>query len=138
MRDDTFEIAMEIFRPHNVDTTQAAMRWVVAAGAAHEANRVLCESHGDTSQPRWEDAPEWQVKAACESVRAVINDPKMTTRRQHELWMEAKRADGWTHGPEKDPAARTHPCLVQYDDLSAEQKAKAELFNIVVRAVLGL
>jgi len=30
------------------------------AEAAHEMNRIYCEAHGDISQPRWADAPEWQ------------------------------------------------------------------------------
>ena len=33
---------------------------VQIAMVAHETNRAYCESIGDNSQPKWEDAPEWQ------------------------------------------------------------------------------
>ena len=34
------------------------------ARVAHEINRAYCASLGDTSQPAWEDAPEWQQQSA--------------------------------------------------------------------------
>ena len=109
-----------------------------AAAAAHEANRVLCESHGDFSQPRWYDAPSWQTESAIAGARQIFEDPALTPSRSHELWVEHKQAEGWAFGPEKDPVARTHPCMVPYSELSPEHRAKDELFGIVVRAVLGL
>ena len=44
-----------------------------AAMAAHEANRVLCLALGDTSQPKWEDAPSWQKDSAESGVRMICN-----------------------------------------------------------------
>jgi len=46
------------------------------------------------------------------------------SRHEHERWMRAKREAGWRYGPVMDPFARTHSCLVDYDSLSEEEKAK--------------
>lgn len=45
-------------------------------------------------------------------------------RMEHERWMAAKIRDGWRYGPRKDAGSRTHPCLVPYDRLSADEQEK--------------
>jgi hypothetical protein len=40
----------------------------------------------------------------------------------HDLWAQQRLADGWTHGPRRDDAARQHPCLVPYADLPESEK----------------
>lgn len=106
-----------------------------AARASHEANRAWCLSHGDMSQPSWDDAPEWQRSSALLGVRGVASGN--TPEQSHEGWLEQKRADGWKWGPVKDPSAKEHPCFVPYADLPPEQKAKDHIFVGVVRAVLA-
>ena len=41
----------------------------------------------------------------------------------HEVWAATRIAQGWTYGPERNDAARKHPCLVPYDQLPEEEKA---------------
>jgi hypothetical protein len=41
----------------------------------------------------------------------------------HDVWAEARLAEGWTYGPRRDDAAKTHPGLVPYADLSDGEKA---------------
>lgn len=96
------------------------------AEAAHEMNRILCESQGDVSQPRWLDAPEWQRSSAINGVRGALagNTPEQS----HELWLREKVATGWGYGAVKDPVAKTHPCMVSYSQLPPEQRAKDLLF----------
>ena len=43
-------------------------------------------------------------------------------RNVHEVWAAQRMADGWTWGPERDDAARKHPCLVPYDELPESEK----------------
>jgi len=116
-------------RPMNATEKLEAM-----ARAAHEANRAYCIALGDTSQPPWESAPEWQRKSAIEGARAAL-DPSQTPEKSHEGWMAQKIEDGWSWGPVKDPDAKTHPCLVPYDQLPAEQRAKDSIFLAVTRAL---
>lgn len=107
----------------------------IAARAAHETNRAYCLAIGDTSQPSWEDAPDWQRASAINGVAGVIagNGPEQS----HESWLAEKTATGWRYGPVKDPAKKEHPCFVPYAELPPEQKAKDTLYVAVVRAVLA-
>lgn len=43
-------------------------------------------------------------------------------RNVHEVWARSRMAEGWTYGPERDDAARHHPCLVSYDELPESEK----------------
>lgn len=108
------------------------------AMAAHEANRIYCSALGDSSQVRWEDAPDWQKTSAVKGVEGVLagNGPEAS----HEAWLEEKRATGWRYGPTKDPEKREHPCFVPYAELPPDQKQKDAIFVGIVRlmsAALG-
>ncbi len=106
------------------------------ARVCHEVNRGYCLGLGDTSQPRWEDAPEWQKDSATAGVQAIIDNPDTTPEQSHEGWLAQKRADGWTYGEVKDPAVKTHPCFVPYGELPQAQRVKDYLFGAVVRSLM--
>jgi hypothetical protein len=106
------------------------------ARTCHEANKGWCEAHGDFSQATWGLAEQWQRDSAVKGVEVAL----ATSEQQHEAWAADKVADGWTYGPVKDAANKTHPCLVDYH-LPAMQRAKDGLFRATVRALapaLGL
>jgi hypothetical protein len=94
----------------------------------HEANRLWCVLHGDTSQPSYVDAPDWQKESAHEGVSKIASGEITTPEESHQSWSEKKIADGWQYGPVKDPEAKEHPCLVPYHELPPEQKAKDAIF----------
>lgn len=102
------------------------------ARVAHEINRAYCFALGDNSQPPWESAPEWQRKSATEGVEFHLKNPGSPPSASHDSWLEAKRRDGWKHGPVKDPEKKEHPCFLPYDQLPVEQRAKDYLFGAVV------
>jgi hypothetical protein len=110
----------------------------IAARTAHEVNRAYCRSLGDESQPTWALAPEWQRQSAIKGVEFVRDNPTADAASQHESWLSEKKATGWTYGPVKDTAAKTHPCFVPYDQLPKDQQLKDALFGASVRAVLGI
>lgn len=105
------------------------------APVCHAANRALCASVGDHSQPAWEDAPQWQVSSAIEGVQAVLDDPEIQPGALHERWRDSKRADGWVYGPVKDAGRKVHPCMLPFAFLPVHDQEKDRLFIAVVRAL---
>lgn len=103
------------------------------ARVCHEANRAWCAANGDLSQLSWEEAPAWQRDSAIlGTVGALAGN---TPEQSHESWLAEKRRTGWVFGPVKDPDAKTHPCMVTYDELPPEQRVKDHLFVAVVNAL---
>jgi hypothetical protein len=101
------------------------------ARAAHEVNRAYCLALGDTSQPSWEEAPDWQKSSARIGVVGALagNTPEQS----HESWLAEKAATGWKYGPVKDPEKKEHPCCVPYAHLPVAQQGKDHLFTSTVR-----
>ena len=101
------------------------------AQVVHEMNRGLQYVQGDLSPSQ-----PWQVESEeiQQTVIVGVQEAKrgVTPREHHERWCAEKRAQGWRYGEVKDPAAKTHPCLVAYDDLPSGQRLKNELFLAVV------
>jgi hypothetical protein len=47
--------------------------------------------------------------------------------------------DGWTYGPHRDDAKRTHPCLVPYEQLpESEKEYDRVMVNEALKAILAL
>jgi hypothetical protein len=111
----------DIVTPDTIDAI--AMR-------CHERNRKFCEEHGDHSQVAWADAPDWQKDSARHGVQAALDGA--TPEQLHESWCDEKLANGWIYGETKDATAKTHPCLVPYSALPAEQQEKDHLFASTV------
>jgi hypothetical protein len=103
------------------------------AAICHSVNKAYCEALGDFSHPHWDDAPDWQREGARAGVQFILDNPDAGPTAQHDTWMALKIADGWTYGPTKDTEAKTHPCLVPFDQLPKEQQVKDFLFRGVVR-----
>lgn len=106
------------------------------ARVCHEVNRAYCASLGDTSQPAWEDAPQWQKDSAIAGVEAIKANPDTMPEQSHEGWLAQKAADGWKYGPVKNAETKEHPCFVPYSELPESQRAKDYLFGAVVRSLL--
>ena len=105
------------------------------AQICHEANRGLCEATGDHSQKSWDQAEGWQRDSAISGVQFALDNPDAPDSAQHDAWMAEKVAQGWKYGPVKDAEAKTHHCLVPFDQLPPEQQAKDALFRGVVKAL---
>jgi hypothetical protein len=115
--------------------SNANSKFEMCAALSHEANRLYCLSIGDSSQPHWEDAPDWQKKSALLGVTYRITAQDWTPDRSHASWMDEKVHDGWTYGDVKDPIKKTHPCMVPYEQLPEAQRVKDSIFGIVVWAL---
>lgn len=105
------------------------------ARVCHEANREWCALNGDHSQPRWDEAPDWQAYSAISGVDWALSHPDAPASAQHEAWMATKVAEGWVYGDTKDAEKKTHPCLVPFDELPLFQQKKDRLFRAIVAAL---
>lgn len=113
--------------------TDTTTKIEACARAAHEANRAYCIAIGDTSQPAWDDAPEWQRSSSRNAVAGALagNTPEQS----HAGWLAEKTAAGWKYGAVKNPEAKEHPCFLPYAQLPESQRAKDDLYLAVVRAI---
>lgn len=102
-----------------------------AALVAHEVNRAYCQSIGDDSQLPWDAISPEIAESAIKGMEAILANPRITPEELHASWMAEKLANGWTYGEVKDAEAKTHPCLVSYEELPEEQRAKDKLFRAV-------
>lgn len=105
------------------------------AEVCHEANRAICEAAGDYTQKAWADAEQWQQDSAIKGVAFAIRNPNAPASAQHDAWMADKIADGWCYGTVKDASAKTHPCIVSYDELPFDQRVKDHVFRAIVFAL---
>lgn len=105
---------------------------------AHAINMAYCQSLGDNSIPAWDDAPEQQRNSILAGVEMHIANPDTTPEESHQAWYDSKLADGWVYGETKDVEAKVHPCMLPYDQLPPEQKAKDFLFRGAVHALKGV
>lgn len=109
-----------------------------AARLAREVNRAYCAAIGDMTQLTWAHAPRWQQASAIEGVRGILEETITGPGDAHRSWCAQKRADGWVWGPVKDADARTHPCMVPFDQLPLEQQVKDHLFVATVQTALAV
>lgn len=107
------------------------------AEACHAAIRGLQEVHrqmgGETPSPggRFADLVADLRDAAIEGVRRARMGAIPSPRAHHNWWVETLKGLGWRRGP-RNPQARTHPNLVDWSQLPAEQQDKDKLFLAVV------
>ncbi len=70
------------------------------AKVCHEVNRAFCRSLGDTSQPCWDDAPDWQKSSARKGVCFLLDNPHGSPEATREHWLKEKTDNGWKYGPD--------------------------------------
>lgn len=105
------------------------------ARVCHEANRAYCKGLGDDSHLSWDEAPQWQRDSAIQGVIWQLDNPIAEYSAQHDNWMKHKLADGWVYGGVKDAEKKTHPCLVEWEELPYEEQLKDVLFSDIVTAL---
>lgn len=104
---------------------------IIIAKICHQVNKAYCEAQGDFSQTDWSEAHTWQQASAITGVRFALEEDR-TSEEMHESWLKQKLEEGWVYGKVKDPEAKTHPCIMRYDQLPKFQRTKDALFKAVV------
>lgn len=52
----------------------------------------------------------------------IMEIAELLAENTHDIWAKARLEEGWTYGPVRDNAAKTHPCLVPYENLPDSEK----------------
>lgn len=106
------------------------------AMVCHEANRALQMIQGDPGIPvaaEWMDIDPEMQESVMQGVRGIQEGN--TPEESHANWCDYKTTTGWVYGEVKDEEAKTHPCLIPYDQLPPEQQLKDYLFAAIVVAL---
>jgi hypothetical protein len=63
--------------------------------------------------------------ADADALTFADDEVELMARLEHERWLDERRSQGWRHAPgPKDPTARTHPCIVSWNELGEADKEK--------------
>jgi hypothetical protein len=106
------------------------------AEVCHGAFSGLQSATGDNApSPPWLHLAPDLKEAAIEGVRRVRQlGASLSPRDHHQEWLEIMRDRGWRHG-RRDPEARTHPDLVDWEDLPPAEQDKDRMFIAIVVAL---
>jgi hypothetical protein len=108
---------------------------LAAAIACHAVNNTYRLHLGEKVKPAWEDLDEEMKKSVLDGVHHVLDGH--SPRDSHINWMKFKESHGWQYGEVEDPIAKTHPCMVLYDNLPIEHRMKDEIFCSVIKGVFA-
>lgn len=106
------------------------------AQVCHEANRgyqAVAPSLGIPVAQPWDMLPGEMRESIIQGVKGIREGN--TPEQSHQSWCDFKESHGWTYGPNKDEDAKTHPCLVPYDELDPKDRLKDTLFSAIVKAL---
>ncbi len=115
--------------------TQAELERI--ARVVHEALSAWSRANGEPGYAPWDEASDEDRASTEASVRHALANPGDDDPKQHDQWAGQKREAGWTFGPVKDPAKKTHPDLVPFDQLPKSVQQKDALLRAIVAALSG-
>ena len=94
----------------------------------------LREDLKESNRQQADDLPEKLKAVGCDFAPVVDRKPKLMeftveeieimAEMEHSRWNREKFMAGWSFGEKKDSAKKTHPCLVEWKDLSEQDKEK--------------
>jgi hypothetical protein len=115
-----------------IGTLTEKERVFTIAVACHEAYRAFCQLNGDQSVREWQNAEQWQRENTLSTVKFLLDNPNSPHNVLHDILSKEKIDAGWVYGDVKDVTAKTHPCLVPFEELPEFQQKKDVLFCVLV------
>ena len=92
--------------------------WKDLPEAVREDNRLVADCY----LFKLRDLGAAAVEGEGPSLRFTADEVESLSEAEHRRWMAAKQLEGWTPGDLRDDAARLHPDLIPYPDLSERIK----------------
>lgn len=74
-----------------------------------------------------------RLKSLMAGTKYVLENPSTTAEENHNIWMEAKKSQGYVYGDILDVEKKTHPSMVPFEDLSDVEKRKDEMDILMVK-----
>ena len=71
------------------------------------------------------------------AIQEIKDGTRKSPEELHKKWCEDRFKDGWTFGEYKNVEKKTHPCLVDYKDLSKREKVKDTIFLEITKALIS-
>ena len=105
------------------------------ARIAHEINTSYCISHDDFSHFSWRRTPQEIQDCVMDGVLFHLSNKNAIPGLSHENWLRKKRKQGWVYGKRKNIFRKTHPCMLPFNDLPEQQRAKDYIFRRIVHSV---
>lgn len=69
----------------------------------------------------------------------ILGLTEMLAKNTHDVWSRRRLSEGWRYGPRRDDAAREHPGLVPFDELSeSEKQYDRDTAMETIKAILAL
>ena len=103
--------------------TPSAVPWDELPDPARESSRLQAESILEKVRAAGcEIMPltDWDAPSFAFTPEEV----EFLAAREHQRWMAAMAAEGYSYGPVRDDAAKKHPSMVPYEDLPEPEKEK--------------
>lgn len=76
---------------------------------------------------------EERLKSLMKGTEYVLNNPSTTAEENHNIWIEAKKTQGYTYGDVLDVEKKTHPSMIPFENLSDVEKRKDEMDVLMVK-----
>ena len=111
------------------------MNTVEIAKVCTNLNREFSNSMDLHSSPTWDNLSDEKRTSILKHVEFVILNITLSHIDYHEHWCAEKFNAGWVYGPRKDKVRLHHPCLVDYHELSEENRTKEAIFHSLVRVL---
>ena len=74
-----------------------------------------------------------RLKSLMAGTKYVLENPATTAEENHNIWMEAKKNQGYTYGEVLDIEKKTHPSMIPFENLSDVEKRKDEMDVLMVK-----
>ena len=76
---------------------------------------------------------EERLKSLMKGTEYVLKNPSTTAEENHNIWMEAKKSQGYVYGDILDIEKKTHPSMIPFKNLSDVEKRKDEMDVLMVK-----
>ena len=128
MKSGLDRIARQMHQLYCSSAESSAPAWEALDGFLRASNRAAADHLATKIRlllPQLQKVDMDAIRRAAQLYRQSDEQQIERCRRnEHQRWMRFHFLYGWQYAPQKDNAARFHPCLVPYEELDQQEQAK--------------